>query len=195
MSGCKFWRRHPTTDLPSVPSSLFPHADGDWCPPPATLGGGQGPKPPTHYTSGVAFLVDLQRMVELATALGKTDDAAGYAAYREWVVDGFNAAWLQKNGTFGNANGDGLQTSNSAALFIGAADAAQVTADAQAALASDVSAVHASHWSTGIIGMRFLHAALVQGGFANLALDTLLQVDYPRCVACAGRQRRWRGRA
>ena len=38
---------------------------------------------------------------------------------------------------------------------------------------------HSAHWSTGIIGRRFLHTALTRAGQSNLALDTLLQTDYP----------------
>ena len=118
-------------------------------------------------------------MVELATALGKPADAASYAAYRAWLVAGFNAAFLGTNGTYGNADASGLQTSNACALAVGAAAAAGVQAAAQAALTTDVAVTHASHWSTGIIGMRFLHAALVGAGQSDLAIDTLLQPDYP----------------
>ena len=118
-------------------------------------------------------------MVELATALGKPADAAAYAAYRSWLVAGFNAAFLGTNGTYGHSNGDGLQTSNACALAVGAAAAAGVEAASQATLTTDVAVTHASHWSTGIIGMRFLHQALVAAGQSDLALDTLLQPDYP----------------
>ena len=157
---------------------------GDWCPPPAQLGGGQGPKPPDHYTSGIAYLVDLQRMIELATALGKGADAAMYKAYRAQLVSDFNAAWLGSNGTYGNANGDGLQTANACALAVGAADAAGAAALAAAALVNDVAQTHQNHWSVGIIGMRFLHSALVQGGASDLAIQNLLEPDYPGFAWC-----------
>lgn len=143
---------------------------GDWCPP--------GPKPPDHYTSGVAFLVDLQRMVELATALGKPADASAYASLRASLIAEFNAAWLGNGGIYGNQNKDGLQTANAAALGIGAVGAGDAAAVA-AALTADVVTGHGSHWSVGIIGMRFLHAALTDIGAANVALDTLLQTSYP----------------
>ena len=152
---------------------------GDWCPPPATQGGGQGPKPPTSFTSGISLLVDLQRMVELATALGKSADAAMYASFRASLANDFNTAWLQHNGAYGSANGDGLQTANSAALAIGGVVPAGVLANVSAALEVDVATTHNGHWSTGIIGMRFLHAALTASGQSTLALDTLLQVEYP----------------
>ena len=98
-------------------------------------------------------------MVELATALGKTADASAYAATRATLLSDFNAAWLGSGGVYGNANGDGLQTANSAALGIGAASPSNTSVTA--ALATNVVTAHGSHWSVGIIGMRFLHAALI----------------------------------
>ena len=52
-------------------------------------------------------------------------------------------------------------------------------ANVSAALVNDVSSTHSGHWSTGIIGMRYLHAALTSEGASSLALDSLLTVDYP----------------
>jgi alpha-L-rhamnosidase len=153
---------------------------GDWCPPPAQLNGGQGPKPPTSYTSGVAFIVDLGRIIDLATALGKTADAATYTTYRDWVVAQFNTAWLQ-GGVYGNVNGDGLQTANAAAIGIGAASAAGASAFAAigSALVNDITTTHNSHFSVGIIGMRFLQGSLTRIGSGELAIDTLLPTTYP----------------
>lgn len=155
---------------------------GDWCPPPPQLNGGQGPKPPTGYTSALAFLVDLQRITELATALGKTSDAAAYASYRQWVIDGFNTAFLNStSGFYGNQNGDGLQTANAGAIGVGAASSAGAAAmtNIGQALINDIVVTHDSHWVTGIIGMRYLHGALTSIGAGNVAVDTLLQVTYP----------------
>ena len=131
--------------------------------------------PPKHYTSGVAFLQDLQRMVELATALGESADAAAFAAQRAGLVAQFNAGWLQAGGVYGGQ--DGLQTANAAALFLNFTPSASVPA-VRAALAADVLA-HDSHWSTGIIGMRYLHSALTEAGHGEMAVDTLLQTTYP----------------
>ena len=116
-------------------------------------------------------------MAELAAALGKADDASAYASLRASLIADFNAAWLA-GGVYGNANHDGLQTANSAALGIGAPSAGDAAAVA-AALSSDVVSAHGGHWSVGIIGMRFLHAALTDAGAGNVALDTLLQTAYP----------------
>lgn len=123
--------------------------------------------------------MDLARIVELATALGNTADAAKYSAYRATLIDAFNAGWLNADGSYGNTNGDGLQTANAAAIAVSAASASASNAAISAALANDVANTHSSHWVTGIIGMRFLHAALTSIGEGVLAVSTLLNTDYP----------------
>jgi len=142
---------------------------GDWCPP--------GPMPPRSYTSGVAMLVDVQRMVELATALGKAADAAAYAAYRAGLVADFNAAWAHANGAYGDAGGAALQTSNAAALALAGVVPPAARANVTAALVADVTA--RGHFSTGIIGMRYLHHALVDAGAGDAALATIWAPTYP----------------
>ena len=116
-------------------------------------------------------------MVELAAALGKGADSASYAATRAALVADFNAAWLAP-ATGKYSPGDGLQTANAAALALHAPPSPPATAAVRAALAAEVLAKD-SHWSTGIIGMRFLHTALTEAGNGSLALDTLLQTTYP----------------
>jgi len=56
---------------------------------------------------------------------------------------------------------------------------AAALANVSSVLAADVATTHGGHWSTGIFGMRFLHAALTAVGQSTLALDTLLTTDYP----------------
>ena len=116
-------------------------------------------------------------MIELATALGKGADAAAYAATRAALVADFNAAWLAP-ATGKYSPGDGLQTANAAALALNLPPSAAAAAAVRAALAAEVLAKD-SHWSTGIIGMRFLHTALTEAGNGSLAVDTLLQTSYP----------------
>jgi len=147
---------------------------GDWCPPYAM--------PPKGYTSAISALNDLQRMIEIATALGKTADAAMYTSYRNGLIADFNQAFLNAtSGIYGSQDGGGLQTANAAAIYIGAAAAAGTNAANQVAnaLVNDVINTHNSHFSTGIIGMRFLHAALTAVGAGKSAVDTLLQTTWP----------------
>ena len=143
--------------------NLYSHY-GEWCPPPATPGGGQGPKPPSPLISSQAYLTDLARVVEIATALGKASDAAYWGAYRASLVTAYNAAFLQPNGFYGNANGDGLQTAQAVSLAIGAVPQASFQS-AVDILANDVAVTHGGAWVVGIVGMKQLHSMLVAGGW------------------------------
>jgi len=152
---------------------------GDWCPPPAAPGGGQGGKPPGSLVSVVAFLGDLQRGIELATALGHADDAAGWTAQLATYIAEYNAAFYNAaSATYGNANGEGLQTANAASLGYGLVPPAN-TAAVAAALANDVAVTHANHWFAGIFGMKHLHRQLAAYGYGKTAVDSLLPGDYP----------------
>jgi hypothetical protein len=158
-------------------ANLFGHY-GDWVPPPNAPGGSGGAD--MHLTSGIAFLTDLQRMIELATALGKEDDVANYTSYRAKMVAQFNAAWLNaETGGYG-ATQSQLQSSTGPALMVGAAAAAgpAVVASAGAALVADLAA-RQGHFACGILGMRHLHVALTAAGAGEAALDSLLGSDYP----------------
>lgn len=152
---------------------------GDWCPPPAQPGGGQGPKPSGNFISASAFIGDVGHAVEMATALGKTADAATWSALHATLAAAYNAAFYNPaQNNYGNANGDGLQTANSVALALGVVPPAAAPAVA-AALAADVTTAHGGHWSTGITGMRFLSRALAAAGFGGVAVNLLLPMDYP----------------
>jgi hypothetical protein len=134
-------------------------------PPPATPGNGQGPKPPSALISAQAFLTDLQRVVEIATALGNKQDAAYWAGYRANLLAAYNAAFLKGNGVYGNANGDGLQSANAVSAAIGAAGpvgGANFTATVSA-LVDDIVNKHGGAWAVGIVGMKQLHATLTAG--------------------------------
>lgn len=73
--------------------NLYSHY-GDWVPAPAVPGTGQGPKPPQSMTSSYAYLKDVLRIIDIATALGKTSDAAAYTALFAQLTTEYNAAWF-----------------------------------------------------------------------------------------------------
>lgn len=99
-----------------------------------------------------AFLNDITKVIQIATALGETADAANYTAILQDLTTAFNSAFFNSNSNnYGNANGAGLQTANAAAIAIGLVPAGSV-APVAAALASDVTTTHNGHWSTGIFG-------------------------------------------
>jgi alpha-L-rhamnosidase len=153
---------------------------GDWCPPPAVQGGGQGPKPPKSFAAAHSYIVDVGRAVEIATALGNSVDAAKYAALQTALLAGFNAAFFNPTtNVYGNANGDGRQTAHSIGVYIGAARAANAEAAVVQNLVDDIVNTHNNHWSVGIIGMKYMHKVLTAFGFGNTAIDTVIVRNYP----------------
>lgn len=161
----------------------IPATWGDWCPPPATpgTGNGQGPKPPISYTGGVAFLQDLNHLVELAGAIGDAGNATYLNNTLQMLLGGFNSAWFHPStGVYGPSatTTDGLQTAQSAALGIGAVNATYMPAVA-AALVNDVTQAHSGHSAVGIIGQKYFTRALTDTGNGWLAINVSLQTDYP----------------
>lgn len=116
----------------------------------------------------------------MATALGEDADAAYWAAYRATLITAYNAAFLNANGVYGNANSDGLQTAHAVSLAVGAAGWAGANfTRAVDLLAADISTKYGGAWMVGISGMKQLHSMLVAGGYGELAVDTLLRTEYP----------------
>merc|ERR1712216_120584 len=94
---------------------------GDWCP--------AGPKGDSHLVSAYSYLADLEKMIDMATAVGKQDDAKSYAATRQKLLTEYHTAF------YNNATGaykSGLQSEQSLPLWLGAGD----TASQQSVLAN-----------------------------------------------------------
>ena len=72
---------------------------------------------------------------------------------------------------------DGAQCAQAQALGAGVVPDSNVGTIA-AYLAADV-AKHNGHVSVGIIGMKYLGRALTATGYADTAIDMMLQTDYP----------------
>ncbi len=151
------------------------HTWGDWCPPPAQLGGGQGPKPLPAFTAGVSFLDDLSHILEMGEALNAPEVPA-LQALRARLVAEFNALWAHA-GYYGSSPTDGAQTAQAAALSVGVVPPGAVPAVADY-LVKDIAA-HGGHLSVGIIGQKYLTRALTATGNAWLAANISLQTDYP----------------
>jgi len=120
-------------------------------------------------------------VAELAAALGNTADAAAYSALRTSLLSEYNAAFLNANGVYGHANGDGLQSAHALSLDIGAAGSAGSPAFKAAVdlFAKDISVTHNGAWMAGISGTKAFHGTLTAGGYGELAVTTLLQTSYP----------------
>lgn len=144
---------------------------GDWCPPPAKIGGGQGVKPSMALTSAFSYINLVQQAAALATAAGNASAAKSMAALNRRLLAAYNAAWLKGGGTYDT----GTQTALALALAIGAPPDANAT---RAALLSAI-ANQSTHSYAGIIGSSRLFPQLGAAGKHDTALAILSQTSYP----------------
>jgi alpha-L-rhamnosidase len=145
---------------------------GDWCPPPAKLGGGQGSKPTPPYTSAFAFLDMVQKMQVMASKAGNSSVATRLTTLATKLASEFNDAFFHSsNSSYDN----GIQTANVLALKLGISPNVSGT---EAALLSSLQAA-GMHYDTGIIGFKFIFDALKMAGFESAAETVLSQLDYP----------------
>lgn len=152
---------------------------GDWVPPPAVQGGGQGPKPPGAYISAFAYLQDAQFMVDLAGAMNDHGNVQVFSRLVANLTAEFNAAFFDAAaGVYGNSDGGGLQTAHALALAVNAVPSASRT-QVVTNLVNDIWSTHEGHISVGISGAKYLYRMLTENGFAGLALGLAEQTTYP----------------
>jgi len=145
---------------------------GDWCPPPAKMGGGQGPKPPSAYTSAFSYLDMVDKMGTMATAIGNNTLSATLAELKGQLWKDFNASFPpDSTGSFESDR----HTSLVLALQLGTCP------DVAATRAALVASLKKSgmHYNTGIIGFKFLFDQLYAAGEEDMASTVLSQLDYP----------------
>jgi hypothetical protein len=150
---------------------------GDWCPPPAVMGKGQGPKPSKPYTSAFNYVVMAQELAELAQAMGNSSEHDEMAKLAADLTAEFNAAFANSTSGIYDVN---VMTDYALALKIGAADGimSPTMKQAQESLNTMVTASK-NHHTTGIIGWKFLFDGLKAGGHEDTALAVLEQTTYP----------------
>ena len=150
---------------------------GDWCPPPAKMGGGQGPKPSKPYTSAFSYLNQIYQARDMANATGNATLAASLAAEAAQVAGAFNKAFLGADGCY---DGCTTQTAQALALQLGVPTDPARTRQALVGLITNSSAnPYPGHYTVGIIGFKFLFDALKAAGHEELALTMLSQTAYP----------------
>jgi alpha-L-rhamnosidase len=118
--------------------------------------------------------MDALHFAELAGALGKTADQQKYMALFTSIGKQFHAAFY--NSTMGGY-ADNSQTANSLALAIKA-----VPSNLQSTVVNSlVSSIkqHNYHFTTGILGARYLFPVLSEQGLHSVALQIATQTTYP----------------
>jgi alpha-L-rhamnosidase len=126
-----------------------------------------------HITAAASYLHDLEHMVELATALGKAEDAAAYASTLAMRRIQYHAAfWNASIGLYGA----GTQTAQAVALWTGVAAGAGVAGNVSTWLGQSMAT---GGLTFGFIGVRYAFEALALNGQIEAALRCLLQTNYP----------------
>jgi alpha-L-rhamnosidase len=133
-----------------------------------------GSDTPADITSTAYFYQDALIVAKAAELLGRRDEARKYQALAARVKSAFNRKFFHPDtGSYGN----GSQTSLSCALYQGL-----VEEPFRAAVTSNLAArVRQSdnHIDTGILGAKYLPAALTENGRADLAWDIVTQRTAP----------------
>ena len=134
---------------------LVSHGLGDWCPWKATT--------PTVVTSTGYYYLDARIVSETARILGRTEDAAKYAALAERIREAFNRVQYKGDGIYA----DGTQTALGCALHQGLV----ADGEAEKTRAKLFDAVKATngYLDFGILGSKYVLRALSDAGRTDLA--------------------------
>jgi alpha-L-rhamnosidase len=127
-----------------------------------------------HITAAASYLHDLQRMEELATALGETDDANYFAARLLSRRAEFHSAFF--NTSIGLYD-TGTQVAQAVALWTGVASQANMNLNISSYLGQAMSST--SGLTFGFIGVRYAFEALALNNQIESALRCLLSTTYP----------------
>ncbi len=119
------------------------------------------------------FAYDASLMAQIAAVLGRTKDAARFAALFENIKTAFSAAYVAANAEIQS----GTQTAYVLALRFG------LLPDALRPLAAEhlVRAIEAKnrHLSTGFVGVGYLCPVLTEAGYSDVAYTLLLNTTFP----------------
>lgn len=149
---------------------------GDWCPPPTKMGGGQGPKPSQAYTSAFSYLDMVRKLRAMSSAVGNTTLAEEMASLFTSLSLEFNDAFAhKKDSTTPGGYDNNCQTALVLALELGVTPNSSATSAALVASLKE----NSMHYSTGIIGFKFLFDVLAKAGEEEAAATVLSQLDYP----------------
>jgi alpha-L-rhamnosidase len=152
---------------------------GDWCVPPESpeLIHSKDPnrQTPPELLSSAYFFYDLNLMQKAATLLGKSNDAAHFAALAAKMKTAFDANYFRKKtGDYGN----GSQTSTVLPLAFGLVPP-EKKQKAFDSLVKKIVDDSKGHIGTGLVGGQWLMRVLSDNGRPDLAYEIATQQTYP----------------
>jgi alpha-L-rhamnosidase len=132
-------------------------------------------RPPTALTGTAFYYANATLMAQLAEALGRKADAAGYRALAAKIKAAFRARFdPQRIGRFA----EGGESSQAFALYYGLLPPSERQL-AVGALVQDVLVTNQGHLDTGIFGTKYLLNALTDAGRADIAATIVGQKTFP----------------
>ena len=146
---------------------------------------------PSGAVTAFYFVLGLKQISEIATALGKTNEALSYGIKHNEGVRAYHTRFYDSEaGGYSPVVGDtpesnapnGSQTSNAMALSLGAPQNADKTGAIAARVAANLLSDFESrlnHSFGGIVGQRWIYPALEAAGYGSHALDSLRQETFP----------------
>lgn len=151
---------------------------GDWCPPRDFLmdpngSGVSRDTPGILMSTGYLYLCS-DMLSKMATVIGRTGEAAKYAALAERTASAFNREWWNEE-TGGYASNN--QACNSFALYLGIVAPENVSRVVDN-LVKDVEA-HGYHLTTGNLCTKYLLEMLTEHGHVDAAYRIASQTTYP----------------
>jgi alpha-L-rhamnosidase len=150
---------------------------GDWAPPidQGREGSAVSASTPGELVSTGYYFYAASLLAQMATALGKADDAAHYSRLAAAIAATFRTRFYDPTtGGYGSNN----QACNAFALYLGLVPKPQV-AQVVANLVHDVADLHGGHLTTGNLCTKYLLEVLTAHGHADLAYTVATQESYP----------------
>lgn len=144
---------------------------GDWCP--------WSTKTPSQLTDTAFFYQDARIVSQAASVLGDAGDAAKYAVLAEKAKAGFNEKFFDDTN---NSYANGSQTALAAALYFGLVPEGRQSA-VLGNLTRDVETL--KHIDTGILGAKWVPAALSAGGRSDAAYLVVSHTNQPGWISMA----------
>ena len=139
---------------------------GDWVP---------IEKTPGNLVSTAMYYWSADLVSQMATVLGKTADAESYRKQADGVKDAFNAKFLNAaTGLYGG----GTETAQILPLFLNIVPDSR-RGGVSAALRDDLVYTRNTHFTTGILGTKYLFPWLTRTGNSDLAYELATQTTYP----------------
>ena len=133
------------------------------------------PLSPSPFLWTGFYYRDVRVLSQVASVLGKKDDAQRYAKLADEIKSAMNAKWFDAE--HANYNG-GSQTSNAFALALGIVPEDKRDA-VQKNLIHDLVDTHQGRMTMGIIGLTSVVESMADYGEGNVFLDVLNRKEYP----------------